>query len=192
MRRVVFILGISALVGCGRPTTSAAPTVRQEMVYLDKTAEDGFTTFLPGTPTFRFLSSQMHTTRLYEAANPGVKYEVHLSGVQVYGMYAGPPHGKVETEMLEKSRDRFLKSVTGTLVYSNSCERDLAKGLEFMATVPEPPGAVIKARIYHYDMRIYGFVATGERAVVNGPDVGKFFDTIQITAARAKPIPPRR
>lgn len=192
MRQLLCAFTLSAVIGCSPSTAPPVPTARQEMQYFDKTADDGFTTFLPGTPSFRFLADQFHTTRLYEAQNPGVKFEIHLSGVQVYGIYPGTPSGKSEVEMLEKSRDRYLKFVKGTLVYSTACERDLAKGVEFMATIPEPPGAVVKARIYHYDMRVFGFVATGERSLVNGPDVGKFFDTIQITGAKPRPIPPRR
>lgn len=168
------------ILGCQPP----APTVRQELKTFDRSADAGYIVQMPGTPQSRSANQNWNPTTVYYADNPGVRYEAHSANVVVLGPAFGEPKPQDLAKMLRESRDRFLKEINGTEVYTMDVSLGGKTGIEFGATLQKPANGVIKGRIYYFDWRVYGVLAYGERSEVNGADASKFFDSYQITAKK--------
>ncbi len=181
MRSALFFVAAALVAGCQPP----GATTRQEFKTFDNSAHEGYIVSMPGTPQYRLTNQTFNPTTVYYADNPGVRYEAHSAKVLVLGPGSGEPKPVELAKMLRESRDRFLKEVNGTEVYTQDTALDGKTGIEFGATLQQPANGVLKGRIYYFDWRVYGVLAYGERSEVNGPDASKFFNSYQITAKKA-------
>ncbi len=188
MRPILLALALLAiLVGCQqRP---GGVTTRQEFKTFDKSADEGYSVMMPGTPQMRMSNNFMAPTTIYYADNPQVRYETHSAKVQVLGINTGAePKAPEIAKMLRESRDRFLKEIKATETYTTDTDLGSLVGIEFGAKLPDGPDAVLRGRIYYQDWRVYGILAYGDKTVVYGPDSATFFNSYKIVP-KQKPAP---